>query len=638
MGRLGALRSLKLHDNFLSGTLPAGLSRLHLLRDLQLSHNQFYMQDRGSLAEILGGMMHMKTLDIGMSSEEPSFEKTVVQPIPPLTCRVGDECSLTLITRTSDGAQLPHGGVRMTVSKADGSDIDTVCVDNMDGSYGCVFPQSWTSRQGEFDFSLAADGEDFVPLRTLVDPTSGAETTVDAYGRLGCLVPPIQCQQAHSFPNDDGAACVCAAAYYRRELEGGWDCSHCGRGEEPINQGTACRSCESGKQSSSGAACIPCPPGQKPGATADTCVQCDSNSISVSGSSCERCSDTHPGTVADDGRTSCICPPGSYNSTLFTNNEVQCLGKHHRSAAMNQKTTSQCVSCSELDCLDCKAAVPKIRVGWATAGTDDVPSTSNWFVFECPVEEACVNTGNDRCRAGHMGELCNVCQNGYGFEDKKCELCSVVNSSPVTYLVVLGVIVMLAGVAYARHNLRAAASSSSLESSLQVQLTTDNPLSGDEFASNDSKRQSLSMTTVQRTDDAQMLLRVLWQPIRILVGYVQVVNQIGLVLDITFPPKIQLMFEWFQLFALNLKDVLHLSCWSDFSFYTKWNIRVFGVPFTLLGIATLHYAYVRRRGDETAKKTAAGNLRSNAFFILFVVYRAFHLCHLACHAVFAVAD
>jgi hypothetical protein len=112
MGRLGALRSLKLHDNFLSGTLPAGLSRLHLLRDLQLSHNQFKMQDRESLATILGGMMHLETLDIGMSNEEPSLQKTVVQPIPPLTCRVGDECTLTLITRTSDGAQLPHGGVR----------------------------------------------------------------------------------------------------------------------------------------------------------------------------------------------------------------------------------------------------------------------------------------------------------------------------------------------------------------------------------------------------------------------------------------------------------------------------------------------------------------------------------------------
>ena len=117
------------------------------------------------------------------------------------------------------------------------------------------------------------------------------------------------------------------------------------------------------------------------------------------------------------------------------------------------------------------------------------------------------------------------------------------------------------------------------------------------------------------------------------MGYAQVVNQIGLVLDITFPPKIQSMFQWFKLLAVNIKDVLQLSCWGDLSFYMKWNIRVFGVPFTLLGIATLHYAYVRRRGDETARKTAAGNLRSNAFFILFVVYRAFRSYHFACRCV-----
>jgi hypothetical protein len=204
-------------------------------------------------------------------------------------------------------------------------------------------------------------------------------------------------------------------------------------------------------------------------------------------------------------------------------------------------------------------------------------------------------------------------------------------------LVVLGILVVAAGVAYARHKLRTE-TSSSLKSSLQAQLTTDNPLSpaGDTFASTeDVKRQSLSMTTVQRTDDAAMLVRVLWQPIRILVGYAQVVNQIGLVLDITFPPLIQSMFDWFKLFGVNLKDLLYLDCIGDFSFYTKWRIRVFGVPLMLLGIAALHYAYVRRRGGEMAIKNAAGNLRSNAFLVLFVVYRAFHFCHFACHDVLA---
>ena len=63
------VKELRVNYNFFTGTLPAQLSRLHLLRDLQLSHNQFAMQDRESLAAILGGMMHLQTLDIGMSKQ-----------------------------------------------------------------------------------------------------------------------------------------------------------------------------------------------------------------------------------------------------------------------------------------------------------------------------------------------------------------------------------------------------------------------------------------------------------------------------------------------------------------------------------------------------------------------------------------
>jgi hypothetical protein len=64
LGDLGALRSLKLHDNFLTGTFPASLAKLHWLQELQLSHNQFAMQDRASLSKVLGGMVQLKTLDL----------------------------------------------------------------------------------------------------------------------------------------------------------------------------------------------------------------------------------------------------------------------------------------------------------------------------------------------------------------------------------------------------------------------------------------------------------------------------------------------------------------------------------------------------------------------------------------------
>ena len=50
-----------------------------------------------------------------------------------------------------------------------------LCSDRMDGSYECLYP--FTSEQGEFDFAVSADGEEFVPIRTLIDPTTGVEST-----------------------------------------------------------------------------------------------------------------------------------------------------------------------------------------------------------------------------------------------------------------------------------------------------------------------------------------------------------------------------------------------------------------------------------------------------------------------------
>jgi hypothetical protein len=195
----------------------------------------------------------------------------------------------------------------------------------------------------------------------------------------------------------------------------------------------------------------------------------------------------------------------------------------------------------------------------------------------------------------------------------------VVNSSPVLPLLVIAVVVVVVGVVYAKHQRGSETSSSA--SLLDTQLTTDNPLQGCEYGSI-GKRQSPSKTTVQRTDDVFMLMRVLYQPLRILVGYVQVVSQIGVVLDISLPPKIQAVFDFLKPFAGLLTEFFHLDCLGDFRFYTKWGFRVFVMPLVLFSLALVRYTYVRYRGDDTAVKNAIGGLKSDGFFILFLVYRA----------------
>jgi hypothetical protein len=282
------------------------------------------------------------------------------------------------------------------------------------------------------------------------------------------------------------------------------------------------------------------------------------------------------------------------------------------------RAPSLCVPCNDLPCIDCGAEIPTVRAGWAEAGTDASPSRSPWLLFECPIADACMNTQQQRCRTGHTGTLCRECQSDYGLKDHVCQPCTDVNSSPVLPLVVIAVIVLIVGVAYAKRHQRSEPSSSA--GLLEAQLTTDNPLQS-AYDSMD-KRQSLSRTTVQRTDDAYMLLRVLYQPVRILVGYVQVVGQIGLVLDINLPPTIQAVFDFLMPFAGVLTELFRLDCLGNFDFYTKWNFRVFVIPALLFSLALLRYSYVQHRGDETAMKNAIGGLKSDGFVVLFLVYRA----------------
>jgi hypothetical protein len=94
------------------------------------------------------------------------------------------------------------------------------------------------------------------------------------------------------------------------------------------------------------------------------------------------------------------------------------------------------------------------------------------------------------------------------------------------------------------------------------------------------------------------------------------------VLDINLPPTIQAVFEFLKPFSGLLTEFFHLDCLGNFDFYTKWIFRVFVMPALLFGLALLRYSYVRHRGDETATKNAIGGLKSDGFFVLFLVYRA----------------
>ena len=135
IGDFTALRTIKLHDNFLSGTLPRAMHRLHRLEELQLEHNQFEIQDTGELIEILAGFMALKTFSLGLSDERADLSKSILVPTPSLQCKVGEPCSVEIKTRNAEKLQLPHGGLRMELTNNVEREEVCVCEDQMDGSY-----------------------------------------------------------------------------------------------------------------------------------------------------------------------------------------------------------------------------------------------------------------------------------------------------------------------------------------------------------------------------------------------------------------------------------------------------------------------------------------------------------------------
>ena len=99
----------------------------------------------------------------------------------------------------------------------------------------------------------------------------------------------------------------------------------------------------------------------------------------------------------------------------------------------------------------------------------------------------------------------------------------------------------------------------------------------------------------------------------------QVVTQIGPVLDLEFPAGIESIIKALKPFAIDLQSLLQMDCITDgaFGFYEIWIVRVLVIPVALMGLVGLQYAYERRRVDSS---TALGYFKANTFVVVFLCY------------------
>lgn len=626
-GGLTALKMLKLESNFLVGTFPQSISRLVWLRELQLSKNQFELQSRNSLSEILSSLLQLQTLDLGMSNENADLTRSIIQPTPPIACRVGEICEFRISTRTTEGLPLPHGGLRIqaavTTEEDQYAELCT-CSDSNDGSYVCTLPEDLVATSAELRFALHADREEFEPVRSIIDPTTGVESTMPTYPDPVIFVAPIQCNILHSHADTNGAECICESGYYHQNFGDSWSCDRCDPGHQPDDLiRTRCQPCQFGTFSADGQRCHACSAGFEPNraSAAESCSACDESSVSPDGVKCSRCD---PDQVADSARTQCVCPATSYNSSQRGGNNVRCLSQGLRGT--DKAAAATCVPCGDLECVACGGAHGlSVRTEFAVAQTDEA-----WLVFKCPFKGACVQREDERCKAGHTGILCAVCSRGYGLNRDECVECSATNSNPFAAGGLLAVMLVVAGLIYFWRRRGWGQSGERLSEGL-----IRNPL---QSSPQDSRRSSsygsLTRTTssvVQRSTDVYTLLRVVYQPVRILVGYIQVVTQIGPVLDLEFPANIRAVFEALKPFTIDLQSILQLDCLSGglLDFYATWTVRVAIIPALMLCVVGLQYCYERRR---VGASPAAGIFKANAFVVVFLCYPG--VCNQVCANVF----
>ena len=212
-----------------------------------------------------------------------------------------------------------------------------------------------------------------------------------------------------------------------------------------------------------------------------------------------------------------------YNSSLRGGNKLRCLAQGLR--GVDEKASATCAPCGELECITCGADGLAIRPEYAVAQL-----AQSWLVFKCPFEGACIQdaAAGQRCKEGHTGLLCAECQSGYGLDRDDCVKCSVTNSNPYAAGGLLAVVFILVGIVYLwrRRDKQRSGSSRELSQGLYANPLQGSP-EGQGPRGSTSSGLGKAAAVAQKSTDVYMLLRVVYQPVRIIVGYIQVVTQIG---------------------------------------------------------------------------------------------------------------
>jgi hypothetical protein len=599
---------------------------------------------------------------------------------------VGDAAGALLRVENSE---LRHNSVVMnTATLADSGDAAT---DFAIGGWALKINYMQPSRWSFHNTTIAPFGPQFSVAASL----SGTPT---------CAMHP--CPVGHACAAHS-ASLWCSKCSQTQVSPDGIACVACPAGLEPSADSAQCVQCPPGRYSDGGlatATCIECRAGKIAVGTTNR----------AGNTRCEACPLT--AVPSANGRT-CVCPTGRYNRTdgvimCFARDYVgDSLDLRDNFILREQLGQGEiCLTCPP--CVSCLNGSTTIKNGYglssATASPDLALSRSTngvaRSVFLCEETAACDHSldmtfEKQMCAPGNSGPLCALCLPGFGRYGgtRSCRPCDYVASAWLWWLgfsvgfIIFGLLplmLVLRGKCGTRgSHLQSSqqmrrrlgccprAATAPLDERLTVEAAA-NPLSSlhmlfDEPGSG-QLRASVAADMGERLhrlhsdstgSDSRvagshsprwLFTRLVFQPLKILLSYAQVLGSLGSVLHLELPPFMDTVHDIARAFIFDVQAIVQLDCWSSVQFYTLWLIKVVAIPMaSMLAVEAffqvkafaLHRKLESARGDgmdqeEGAQKQRlhdqvkplAAARRTHRFFALFLVYPTI------CNQVFGIFD
>eukprot|EP01052_Picozoa_sp_SAG31_P008046 SAG31_NODE_396_length_16264_cov_17.206496_16_plen_964_part_00 len=377
------------------------------------------------------------------------------------------------------------------------------------------------------------------------------------------------------------------------------------------------------------------------------CENIDECAVNNGGCASEQiCEDLHPELSTGDerGYRCGECKDGYYEWQTY--GVVQCRGATYHASHQTTPST-RCISCSSDPCVaSCGKHGVQLRSGYASVTARNSTSTVN-DVYRCPNDQLSHDsdatcrtvsiTDRVRCARGYTGPLCQACDLHYSRHGHACRPCHRSNE----HLIILIVLASLLLFVLAWQCCCTTRKQSFQPNQGHIACTQDNPIGismEDRPVAGEKQLQhklievesggqtpSSFMQTSKATGARmcgykcrwwRMLLRSNAQSVRIVIGFGQVVGQLGSVLHVQYPPGITML-------ATKLRNIISFDFLQSFEciglsgFYLRWGSHLFVLPL----FASLICIFLWRSDVRTfGAAEAANRLAANGFTAVFLLH------------------